>query len=44
VSTLVTLEPGASLRIAEQRQSFERPEPGRIAAALAGSPAAPAAR
>ena len=34
VSTLVTLEPGASLRIAEQKQSFERPQPDRIAAAL----------
>jgi len=34
VSTLVTLEPGASLRIAEQKQSFERPQPDRIATAL----------
>src|SRR6185295_16015283 len=34
VSTLVTLEPGAPLRIADQKQSFERPQPERIAAAL----------
>ena len=42
VSTLVTLEPGASLRIADQKQSFDKPQPERIAAAL-GTPA-PAAR
>ena len=34
VSTLVTLEPGATLRIADQKQSFEKPQPERIAAAL----------
>ncbi len=34
VSTLVTLEPGASLRIADQKQSFDKPQPERIAAAL----------
>jgi hypothetical protein len=38
VSTLVTLEPGASLRIADQKQSYEKPQPERIAAAL-GTPA-----
>ena len=42
VSTLVTLEPGASLKIADQKQSFDKPQPERIAAAL-GTPA-PAAR
>ena len=34
VSTLVTLEAGATLRIAEQKQSYEKPQPERIAAAL----------
>ena len=36
VSTLVTLEPGASLKIADQKQSFEKPQAERIAAALGG--------
>ena len=34
VSTLVTLESGAPLWIADQKQSFERLQPDRIAAAL----------
>jgi len=34
VSTLVTLEHGSSLRIADQKQSFDKPQPERIAAAL----------
>jgi len=34
VSTLVVLEPGATLRIAEQKLSFEKPSPQRIEAAL----------
>ena len=42
VSTLVTLEPGATLRIADQTQSFDKPQPERIAAALGG--AGPVAR
>jgi hypothetical protein len=42
VSTLVTLEPRASLKIADQKQSFDKPQPERIAAAL-GTPT-PAAR
>jgi hypothetical protein len=38
VSTLVTLEPGAEIRIASQRPGYEKPTAERIAAALA-SPA-----
>jgi hypothetical protein len=38
VSTLVTLEPGAPLRIADQQQSFDKPSADRITAAI-GSPA-----
>src|SRR5262245_20939073 len=34
VSTIVTMEPGSLLRIADQKQSFDRPQPDRIAAAL----------
>jgi hypothetical protein len=34
VSTLVLLEPGAALRIADQRTSYEKPSPERIEAAL----------
>jgi len=34
VSTLVVLEPGAALRIADQRMSFEKPSPERIETAL----------
>lgn len=34
VSTLVTLEPGAALRIAEQRMSYERPTAEQVEAAL----------
>ncbi len=41
VSTLVALEAGAALRIAEQKLSFEKPSLERIAASLTG--AAPAA-
>lgn len=35
VSTLVTLEPGSALRIAEQRMSYERPSTEQVEAALA---------
>jgi hypothetical protein len=44
VSTLVTLEAGAALRIAEQRMSYEKPSSERIDAALAAPPVASAAR
>jgi hypothetical protein len=44
VSTLVTLEPGPPLRIADQRQSLDKPSADRIAAALASNPASPSAR
>jgi len=37
VSTLVTLEPGASIRIAAQKQAYEKPSAERIVAALAGA-------
>ena len=36
VSTLVTLEAGQALRIADQKLSYEKPTPERIEAALAG--------
>jgi hypothetical protein len=39
VSTLVTLEPGEGLRIAGQKQGYEKPSAGRIVAALASAPA-----
>ncbi len=39
VSTLVTLQPGAAVRIVGQKQAYEKPSADRIAAALA-SPAA----
>jgi len=42
VSTLVTLESGADIRIAAQKLTYERPSPERIAAAITS--AAPAAR
>jgi hypothetical protein len=35
VSTLVTLEPGPALRIADQERSYERPGPDRIDTVLA---------
>lgn len=44
VSTLVSIEPGATLKIAEQTLSYEKPRPERIAAALAGGPISSAAR
>ncbi len=44
VSSLVTLEPGATLKIAGQKLSYEKPQPERIAAALAGAPVWSAAR
>jgi hypothetical protein len=44
VSTLVTLEAGAALRIAEQKASYERPSPERIDAALTSARAALTAR
>ena len=37
-STLVALEPGDAVRIASQKQGFERPSAERIVAALASSP------
>jgi hypothetical protein len=39
VSTLVTLEPGEGLRIAGQKQGYEKPSAERIVAALASAPA-----
>jgi len=44
VSTLVTLEAGAALRIADQRMSYEKPSPERIEAALTGARAVATAR
>ncbi len=44
VSTLVALESGAALRIAEQKMSFERPSPARIAASLTGAGGATTSR
>jgi hypothetical protein len=44
VSTLVTLDTGQTLRIAEQKMSYDKPTPERIEAALAGARAALAAR
>jgi len=38
VSTLVTLEPGAGLRIAAQKQAYEKPSVDRVVEALASSP------
>jgi hypothetical protein len=37
VSTLVTLEPGAGIRIAAQKQAYEKPTAERIVAALASA-------
>ena len=37
VSTLVTLEPGKGIRIAAQKQAYEKPSAERIAAALASA-------
>jgi hypothetical protein len=44
VSTLVTLEPGAGIRIAAQKQAYERPSAERIVAALASASSTAAAR
>ena len=44
VSTLVTLEPGATLKIADQKRSYERPSAARIEAALTSGSVATAAR
>jgi hypothetical protein len=38
VSALVTLEPGAGLRIAAQKQGYEKPSAERIVEALASAP------
>ena len=43
VSTLVTLEPGGGIRIAAQKQAYEKPSAERIVAALA-SASSPAVR
>jgi hypothetical protein len=44
VSTLVTLEPGTALRIADQKMSYEKPSVERIEAALTGARAVATAR
>jgi hypothetical protein len=44
VSTLVTLEPGAGIRIAAQKQAYEKPSAERIVAALAGASSSATAR
>ncbi len=44
VSTLVTLDAGAALRIADQKLSYEKPTPQRIETALTSAPVASAVR
>jgi hypothetical protein len=44
VSTLVALEPGTALRIAEQKMSFSKPSPERVEASLTGAARSTASR